>query len=54
MNLTIRWEVYPAHGTPGLMLQRPIDIVDANPEFRARPPKIGELVFLRYGVSCDA
>ena len=54
MELLIRWDYYPAHSTPGLILQRPVDIIDAHPERRARPPDIRELVMSRYGVTCRA
>lgn len=49
MNLTIVWTTYPAHSTPGLMLQRPVDII--NPDPSPPLPSTRELVLARYGVT---
>lgn len=53
MELRIVWDSYPAHCSTET-LQRPVDIVNAHPEYMARPQPISELIFARYGVRCSA
>lgn len=53
MELRIVWSTYPAHCSTEI-LQRPVDVVNAHPEYLAKPRPIGELLLERYGVTCNA